>query len=307
MIRQQAFTGDGRFLKGGLHCHTTRSDGQGTPEEVIKMHVEHGYDFLALTDHRFYNLKNFTDLPITIIPGMEIDSDIPDGMECHCFHEVCLGDPATTGFKQDERVESVDSMNQFEFQPQLDAIHAKNNMTFYCHPEWSATPAQEFMHLKGNFAMEIWNSGCVVEDHQDMNAAYWDELLYDGQKIWGVATDDGHKMYQHCLGWVMVNAENNVPAILKALKEGAFYASAGPEIFDFTFEGDTVSVKCSDAKCIEFYSRGVPTRLVEAPEDGVITEGSWFVPKRAKYVRACVIDKDGRRAWTNPIFLEGVR
>ena len=35
MIRQAAFTGNARLLKGGLHCHTTRSDGRGTPEEVI--------------------------------------------------------------------------------------------------------------------------------------------------------------------------------------------------------------------------------------------------------------------------------
>ena len=35
--------------------------------------------------------------------------------------------------------------------------------------------------------------------------------------IYGVATDDGHSMEQHCNGWVMVNAENNVDAILEAL------------------------------------------------------------------------------------------
>ena len=59
MIRQAAFTGNARLLKGGLHCHTTRSDGRGTPEEVIRLHAEHGYDFLAITDHRKYNYRNF--------------------------------------------------------------------------------------------------------------------------------------------------------------------------------------------------------------------------------------------------------
>ena len=34
ILRQSAFAKEGQFLKGGLHCHTTRSDGQGTPEEV---------------------------------------------------------------------------------------------------------------------------------------------------------------------------------------------------------------------------------------------------------------------------------
>lgn len=36
MLRQQAFNQTGNnMLKGALHCHTTRSDGRGTPEEVI--------------------------------------------------------------------------------------------------------------------------------------------------------------------------------------------------------------------------------------------------------------------------------
>ena len=35
MIRQAAFIDCKRHLKGGLHCHTTRSDGKATPEETI--------------------------------------------------------------------------------------------------------------------------------------------------------------------------------------------------------------------------------------------------------------------------------
>ena len=214
ILRQSAFAKEGQFLKGGLHCHTTRSDGQGTPEEVIRMHVEHGYDFLALTDHRKYNLRNFTDLPITILPGMEMDRGI-EGAGCvHCFHTVCVGPVEGNGYAQDQIFESGRVKDQFEYQAVLDDIHAHHNLTVYCHPEWSGTNAQEFMHMKGNFAMEIWNSGCAIENHQDMNAAYWDELLFDGQHIWGVATDDGHAMDQDCRGWVCVKADKNVPAIL---------------------------------------------------------------------------------------------
>lgn len=42
MKRQQAFLNkDKKFLKGGLHCHTTRSDGQNTPE-IYDFYVEDG-------------------------------------------------------------------------------------------------------------------------------------------------------------------------------------------------------------------------------------------------------------------------
>lgn len=59
MRQQQAFIGKEKMLKGGLHCHTTRSDGRDTPEDVIRYHYQNGYDFLAITDHRYYNLKKF--------------------------------------------------------------------------------------------------------------------------------------------------------------------------------------------------------------------------------------------------------
>ena len=158
-MQQQAFTGKNRMLKGGLHCHTTRSDGKGTPEEVIAKHAQNGYDFLALTDHRKYNLKNFTNLPITIVPGVEIDRNIAGAGRVHCFHTVCIGPVEGNGFAQDETFERGEIKDQYEFQPLLDEVHAKNNLTIYCHPEWSGTPAAEFMRLKGNFAMEVWNSG----------------------------------------------------------------------------------------------------------------------------------------------------
>lgn len=46
MKRQQAFTNSSKkFLKGGLHCHTTRSDGELTPEETLCYCVSQGYDF----------------------------------------------------------------------------------------------------------------------------------------------------------------------------------------------------------------------------------------------------------------------
>jgi len=299
IIRQSAFGGTRKMLKGGLHCHTTRSDGKGTPEEVIAKHVENGYDFLALTDHRKYNFKNYTDLPITIIPGMEMDRGIEGSGLVHCFHTVCLGPVENNGYEQDEVLPSGRVKDQYEFQAVLDEIHARNNITIYCHPEWSATPAHEFMNLKGNAAMEIWNSGCVIENHQDMNASYWDEILYSGQKLWGVATDDGHAMSHHCNGWVMVNAENNVPAILKAIEQGDFYASTGPEIYDFYVEDGMAKVSCSPASCVEFYCWRRPTPLCKG--EG-LTQAECQL-RDQPYVRACVTDKEGRRAWTNPIFL----
>ena len=306
MKRQAAFENAGKMLKGALHCHTTRSDGKGEVSEVIRLHKENGYDFMAVTDHRLYNYDNFGVEGITILPGMEMDGNFPRvDRAVHCHHIVCVGPLKEdgNGYDQDQQFERWTIEKPEDTQAHLDAIHANNNLTIYAHPQWSGTPAREFEMLEGNFAMEVWNSGCAMENRMDMDAAYWDELLAQGKRIFGVATDDGHAMEHHCKGWVRVSSENSVPAILEALKNGAFYASCGPEIYDFYVEDGQAHIKCSPVKEIRFIHLRVPYHLHSAPYGEVITEASDAV-RTSDYIRAVLVDTFGRRAWTNPIFLE---
>lgn len=302
LIRQAAFCGDNRLLKGALHCHTTRSDGADSPADTIRFHVQNGYDFMALTDHRRYNFQNYApETSITIIPGMEFDATFEQGRGFRCFHTVCLGaSDKTNGFTQDQYFDSGKAANQAQYQPYLDWLHENGNLAIYCHPEWSGTPARYFDQLRGNFAMEIWNTGCVLENGMDANAPYWDELLGQGQRIFGVATDDGHNMKQHCQGWVMVNAQNTVPALLAALSEGAFYSSCGPVIHNFYVEDGVCHIECDPCCCIQFISERHPTRMQTG--EG-LTHAELDLHDDFDYIRACVIDVQGRRAWTNPIFL----
>ena len=308
MIRQGAFENAGKMLKGGLHCHTTRSDGVCTPEETIALHEHNGYDFLAITDHRKYNFKNF--LPgskLTIIPGMEMDRNIADNRPVHTFHSVWLGrEKPNNPYEQDQEVGKANVQDQFEFQKTLDEGHANGQLTIYCHPQWSGTFVREFDQLKGNFAMELWNTGCAMENGVDVNNGWlWDELLMQGQKIYGVAVDDGHHGYHHCMGWVMVNAENNVDAILDALQNGAFYASTGPEILDFWIDDENVAhVKCSPCSFVRFHSAASITRNLYGEKGAPITEASMPLRECDTYMRVEVTDLNGRVAWSNPIFLK---
>src|SRR5215203_5793727 len=42
-----------RWFKGNTHTHTVDSDGDSTPDEVVRWYREHGYNFLVLTDHNY--------------------------------------------------------------------------------------------------------------------------------------------------------------------------------------------------------------------------------------------------------------
>jgi len=66
-------------LVGDLHMHSTYSDGDQAPEVVCANYRRHGYDFLAITDHRryypsLYARSFYETIPteLTIIPGEEV-------------------------------------------------------------------------------------------------------------------------------------------------------------------------------------------------------------------------------------------
>ena len=51
MLSIAPFSTPGRFWRGNLHTHSTRSDGLLAPEAVVNAYKGAGYDFLQLSDH----------------------------------------------------------------------------------------------------------------------------------------------------------------------------------------------------------------------------------------------------------------
>ena len=42
-----------QWFKGNTHTHTLNSDGDSTPDDVVRWYRENGFQFLVLTDHNF--------------------------------------------------------------------------------------------------------------------------------------------------------------------------------------------------------------------------------------------------------------
>lgn len=307
-IQQAAFAGKGALLKGNLHCHTTNSDGKCTPETTIRQYAAAGYDFLAITDHHRYNYKDF--LPgsgVMIIPGMEVNTNMPSP-GIHTYHCVSIGPEKEkgNGFEQGQEVRFQPVENPADAQLMYDTVTGANNLAIFCHPEWSGNTAADIKAVHGYTMMEVWNSGCAIECELDNDAAYWDELLNEGIRVWGVATDDGHNAANVCHGWVRVNAEKSIDSVLDALRRGAFYASCGPEIYDFYVEEDEegkrkATVICSRASKVRFRQFNMPYRMTQGCD---LVSAECDVRPGTNYIRAEVIDEQGRRAWTNPIFFD---
>ena len=67
------------YTKGDFHIHTTASDGICTPEEVVIMAMEKGFDIISITDHNTtYGIEEAIKvgeiLGVKVIPGIELST-----------------------------------------------------------------------------------------------------------------------------------------------------------------------------------------------------------------------------------------
>lgn len=301
ILRQAAFQKEGAFLKGNLHCHTTLSDGLATPEATKRQYRNAGYDFLAITDHRRYYRPEKNNDDLLIIPGMEADRFV-DGIGMPVVHIVALGQETENSYTDGQSVIYPDGGSQEACQDIIDDVRNGGNLAILCHPIWSGNTVEAVKTLQNYQMIEVWNSGSARLWGVDANTYHWDVLLHEGRRVWAVASDDSHSVQEACFGFVRVKAEKNVQSILNALQNGEFYASCGPEIYDFYIEDGQVYISCSPVQQIMLRNFSCPHRLIQGNN---LTGGQFKLRDLCTdYIRAEIVDAQGRRAWTNPIFLK---
>ena len=315
MKRQAAFSNEGYFYKGNLHTHSSRVDGALSPEEWVRHYAARGYHFLAITDHNLYNRLSYAlETNLTILPGVEVDTnlqkdfvpDLPKDEGNRAFHNVFLGrDVPENGYEDGKRFDFLADGTQEAFQKHIDDAVANHHLAIYCHPQYSCTYTRYFDRLQGYFAVELYNNvSAMYADMDTDNGNLWDELLGMGRIIYGVAVDDAHGIPHSFGGWVMVKAESNCAEnLLKALENGAFYASCGPIIRDFYVEDDVAHVVAENVAEVCFRYDRWPSKRIVVQQDEEVSHIS-FKLRDFRYIRAVVTDKQGRKAWTNPIFLK---
>lgn len=283
----------GTWYKGNLHTHSTRSDGRKPPEEVVQWYKSRGYNFLSLTDHRTVTEIKGDDA-ILCIPGVELNThDARDG-RLGLFHVVGIGVSPDCDCRVDDDPQAL-----------IDAVCRAGGIAFIAHPKWSGNVIdEEFLRLENYAGIEVFNYGCHVENNTGFGDIHWDMLSLHGKRVLGFATDDAHSLdTDGAGGWLMVKAEAlTAEAILSAIRQGHFYASSGPEIYDVILDDGVISVECSKAAAIHFMTGGPWGRTVRAQGDEGLTSASYTVRGREKFVRIEVVDEKGRIAWTNPIY-----
>ena len=301
---QDAFSAPGRFWRGNLHTHSTRSDGVLRPEEVCRRYRAQGYDFLALTDHFIgaYGYPIVDTLPcrcdgFTTILGAELHSGPMENGEL--WHILAVGLPP--GFTPPD-APHFSVVPGMESGPALAGrAVAAGAFVAIAHPQWSGLTLADARSITAAHAVEVYNHGCWAGCDRADGFAINDLLLSDGRRLNLIATDDAHfSEPDHFGGWVMVKSWVNEPdALLAALKAGLFYASQGPEIRSVTITDTAVEVECSACSSVIVQGHGSAARAVHGPS---MTRASVGLDRfrASPWLRVTVVDGQGKRAWSNP-------
>ncbi|NPV08990.1 MAG: CehA/McbA family metallohydrolase [Anaerolineae bacterium] len=279
-----------KAFRGNLHTHTTVSDGELSPQDAVRWYRDHGYDFVAVTDH-WRPLSPFTADGILIVPGVEFDGTDSD---LGLYHIVGLDVPDCPA-----REELRDAAAVVSF------IARAGGLAVLCHPYWCGMPSWAVARVDGVFAVEVYNATCEAHIAKGLSAVHWDDALAVGRSLWGLAVDDAHwSRADFGCGWVAVQADElSLPALRQALLAGRFYASTGPEILDFVVDGNRAYARTSEARRIAFICDAHRGGCVHAEAGTTVSEAEFGGLAEAKYVRLEVDDPQGRRAWSNPIYL----
>lgn len=329
----------GRFYKANLHTHTNISDGRFTPEEIKAHYKDHGYSVVAYTDHDIMiDHSDLNDEDFLAITSHEVETNGPSVggsfSTVHTYHlnfyaknphstdYACPNPNYTWGnaraFAEQQDYYKGDYMRRYSVEGQNEMIaeaNRKGYLVSYNHPDWSLQSYPDYAGLEGLCAVEVYNTGCVVDGYVlDEGDHVLDDLLKLGKRVYPIATDDCHGDHDMCGGWVCFKAPTlTYDDIMTAYEKGDFYASWGPGIESLVIEDGIVKLDCTSVVKVSVHTslrwcrraacEGGMTH-VEFDLNDYINEAHRLGLADKGYFRLILTDAQGNRAMTRGYFLD---
>ena len=231
-----------RWYKGNTHTHTLNSDGDSTPDDVVRWYREQKYHFVVITDHNLVtpvdglNAMYAAPERFLVIRGEEVTDSSADKKPVHL--NLIGGD----GFVAPQGgATPAEALRR-----DIAAMLVAKGVISINHPNfgWALT-ADDLLSGKGADVLEIANAHPQVNNSgggiSPGTEALWDAMLSAGITIYGAASDDMHELKRPWSkaaarpgqGWIVVRAPRlTAEAILASMRRGDFYASTGVELTD---------------------------------------------------------------------------
>ena len=301
----------GKWYKGNLHTHTINSDGDSSPDEVVRWYKEHRYDFLVLTDHNYptpvtgLNTVFGAEEKFLVVRGEEVTDHFGEKpIHVNAFHPGAFIAPQGGSSVLDTMQRNVNAIRTAQGVPSIN------------HPNfgWAIT-TDDLRRLENDRLFEVYNGHPQVNNLGGGGAPgleqMWDAVLSSGRLLHGIAVDDAHHFKQWGprssnpgRAWVAVRARSlSADALRDALERGDFYASTGVTLSDVSRlpNGLRLAIRAENPFKYTTEFIGVNGKVLKTSYDNPAT---YTLAAEDRYVRARVISSGGEMAWTQPAFRE---
>lgn len=307
--RTQAPSPQASWFKGNLHTHTLNSDGDSTPDDVVRWYREHGYNFVTLTDHNYLtsvdglNALHGADDQFLVMKGEEVTDRFQN-------KPVHVNGFAPNAFIKPTGGASVLDMTQ----KMIDAIRSAGAVPSVNHPNYGwAISAAELLQLERTRLFEVFNGHPLVNNMGGGGVPgleeVWDRMLSSGKMLYGIAVDDAHYFKRPedktaprpGQGWVYVRSPRLEPrALVEALERGDFYSSTGVELQSVTATSSslTIAVKTEAQSKYRIQFIGKQGAILS---EAIASPATYTFKGDESYVRAKVIESNGKLAWVQPV------
>lgn len=302
-------SGEALWFKGNLHTHTLNSDGDSTPDDVVRWYREHGYNFVVITDHNYLtsvdglNALHGADDKFLVVKGEEVTDRVGDKP----IH--------VNGLNPDRFIKPPGGATVAGMvQNMIDAIRSAGGVPSVNHPNYGwAISSAELAGLQRTRLFEVFNGHPLVNNLGGGGIPgleeTWDRVLSSGRLLYGIAVDDAHYFKRPedktaprpGFGWVYVRAARlEAKALIDALERGEFYSSTGVELqsLDTSATSMTIAVRAERQSRYRVQFIGRQGRVLS--EAGTSPATYTFTGDEG-YVRAKVIESNGKVAWIQPV------
>ena len=317
------------WFKGNFHCHSDRSDGLGSPQDIALFYKERAYDFLGISDHNQLTPADDYSCPGLLgIPCCEYTAEF----NCHVVG-VGVSEAVAPNFLTDdiwkrmapeEALFAKSAKDQHKLkvlilQDGIDKILRAGGIPVLAHPLWHwAYDHAEMMQLSKCSHFEICNASPDCNSFPMPGKSFgdelWDKLLSASFRFFGCASDDAHMYFSGFTtrspfgskGFNMVfSSKLSRDNILESFEKGRFYATTGVliESLRVTERMISISILRSGEERLVIDFIGKDGKLLKSE---VALASEYKFQGDELYVRIRVSSSSGVFAWTQPVFLDSV-
>ncbi len=250
--------------KAQFHSHTTQSDGEHTPPELVDVYAKAGFDVLAITDHwkATYPWKNY-DINTEETGMVAIQGAEPSFRGPREHHIVSLFSNVTG--------------RDMEFEQTLAIIDMVGGLASFAHParstERNNNETADYIYFLDNYrqiyGIDIFTRATFSDTERwPINTKLYAEIIMhygtpenEGWRpVWMTSTDDLHKIEDIDQGFQIQLVDTlNRDHVYDSLKDGKFFWVANapgeqpPVIKSIQFRGNKVTISAEGYDHIDWH------------------------------------------------------